>query len=82
MRFVRISDTQKKFFKFALFGGVVFTWGILLNFLTVDVLHADKKIAYLFVISSQILICLLVLPLEMKCFPSGAIPTITSYLWA
>jgi putative flippase GtrA len=57
MRFVRLSDTQKKFIKYALFGGVVFTWGILLNFFTVDVLQADKKIAYLLVISSQILIC-------------------------
>jgi len=57
MRFVRFSETQIKFIKFTLFGGVVFTWGLLLNFFTVEVLHADKKIAYLFVISSQILIC-------------------------
>ena len=57
MRFVRFSETQIKFIKFALFGGVIFTWGILLNFFTVEVLHADKKLAYLFVISSQILIC-------------------------
>ena len=57
MKFVRFSETQIKFIKFALFGGVIFTWGILLNFFTVEVLHADKKIAYLFVISSQILIC-------------------------
>ena len=57
MRFVRFSETRIKFIKFALFGGVVFTWGILLNFFTVEVLHADKKIAYLFVISTQILVC-------------------------
>jgi len=57
MRFMRFSETQIKFIKFTLFGGVVFTWGLLLNFFTVEVLHADKKIAYLFVISSQILIC-------------------------
>jgi putative flippase GtrA len=57
MRFVRFNEIQIKFIKFALFGGVVFTWGLLLNFFTVEVLHADKKVAYLFVISSQILIC-------------------------
>lgn len=57
MRLVRFSDTQIKFIKYAFFGGVVFAWGILLNFFTVDVLQADKKIAYLFVIASQILIC-------------------------
>ena len=57
MRLVRFSDTQIKFIKYALFGGVVFTWSILLNFFTVEVIQADKKIAYLFVISSQILIC-------------------------
>jgi len=53
------KSTQIKFVKFTLFGGVVFTWGILLNFLMVDVLQFDKKIAYLFVISSQILVCFL-----------------------
>lgn len=57
MRSVRFSETQIKFIKFVLFGGVVFSWGILLNFFTVEVLRADKKIAYLFVISSQIFIC-------------------------
>ena len=57
MRFEQFSETQIKFIKFALFGGVVFTWGILLNFFTVEVLHADKRFAYLFVIISQILIC-------------------------
>ena len=56
-KFLPLKQTQIKFIKFALFGGVIFTWGILLNFLTVEVLHADKKIAYLLVISSQILIC-------------------------
>jgi putative flippase GtrA len=54
---VHFSEIQIKFFKFTLFGGVVFTWGLLLNFFTVEVLHADKKIAYLFVIASQIFIC-------------------------
>ena len=57
MRFEQFSETQIKFIKFALFGGVVFTWGLLLNFFTVEVLHADKRFAYLFVIISQILIC-------------------------
>ena len=57
MRLMRFSKTQLKFIKFTLFGGVVFTWGILLNLLTVDVLHVEKEIAYLFVVSSQVLIC-------------------------
>jgi putative flippase GtrA len=57
MRFEQFSETQIKFIKFALFGGVVFTWGILLNFFTVEVLQTDKRFAYLFVIISQILIC-------------------------
>ena len=52
-----LNRTQIKFIKFALFGGVIFTWGIVLNFFTVEVLHADKRIAYLIVISSQVLIC-------------------------
>ncbi len=57
MKSVRLSKTQIKFIKFTLFGGVVFIWGILFNLLAVDVLHVDKKIAYLFVVSSQVLIC-------------------------
>ena len=56
-RFLPVKRTQIKFIKFALFGGLVFTWGILFNFLAVEVLHVDKKIAYLLVVSSQILIC-------------------------
>jgi hypothetical protein len=42
MRFEQFSETQIKFIKFALFGGVVFTWGILLNFFTVEVLQTDN----------------------------------------
>ena len=56
-RFLPLNRTQIKFIKFALFGGVVFAWGILFNYLAVGVLHADKKVAYLLVVSSQILIC-------------------------
>lgn len=56
-KFLPLRRTQIKFIKFALFGGVVFTWGIVLNFFTVEVLHADKKTAYLIVVSSQVLIC-------------------------
>ena len=56
-KFLPLKQNQKKFIKFAFFGGVIFIWGILFNFSAVEVLHTDKKIAYLLVISSQILIC-------------------------
>ena len=56
-RLLALNRTYIKFFKYSLFGGIIFSWGLLANFLLVDSFHFEKKIAYVCVISSQILVC-------------------------